>query len=609
MWGRHTSKVGVYVQKSLKDQSGFGANNGVINFSNDTANPFDTGYSAANAAIGVFNTYSQASVYPIGEYRYWNVEWYLQDNWKVNDRLTLDYGLRFYWVQPQHDEAGLTSNFARVDLQPEQAVRLYRPAVVNGTRVAQDPVTGQTLPAALIGRIVPNSGSLTNGIGQGGQNGVPDRLIEDNGILFAPRFGLTYDLTGNQSFIFRLGGGMFYDRYEGNIAFDEIVNPPTTFQPTITWGRLQDVDPNNALLAPSALNAMQLSGEIPTTYNYNVGFQKKLPGGIIWDLAYVGSVQNHLPRRVNANAVPYGAAFQPQNQDTTLAPSSNPGQNALAQDFLRPYVGYGNINLRLFDANANYHGLQTQIDRRFANGLFLNANYTFSKALDTQDGNTDFSRIDEFDKQANYGPAGFDRRHIFNFNWVYQLPRNEGVNAFVSGLINNWQISGGYRLESGLPYGLTWSVNGVGNRNITGSDTEGSRIVITGDPGSGYSEDEYQQVALGIYAPAAVGSVGLESGRNYLNRAPLNNVDLSVEKGFGLGGRRRLAFRVDAFNALNHTQFDAVANNVQFQSLANPVPINLPYDAAGNLVRTNGFGAVTSVRSPRVLQLLARFQF
>ena len=120
----------------------------------------------------------------------------------------------------------------------------------------------------------------------------------------------------------------------------------------------------------------------------------------------------------------------------------------------------------------------------------------------------------------------------------------------------------------------------------------------------------YQQVALGIYAPAAVGSVGLESGRNYLNRAPLNNVDLSVEKGFGLGGRRRLAFRVDAFNALNHTQFDAVANNIQFQSLGNnPVPINLPYDAAGNLVRTNGFGAVTSVRSPRVLQLLARFQF
>ncbi len=609
VWGRHTSKVGLYAQKSLKDQSGFGANNGIINFADASANPFDTSYAAANAATGVFQTFSQASVYPIGEYRYWNVEWYVQDNWKVNDRLTLDYGMRFYWVQPQHDEAGLTSNFAPELFNQSDAVRLYRPAIVNGTRVAQDPVTGQTLPAALIGRIVRNSGSLTNGIGQGGQNGVPDRLIEDNGVLFAPRFGLTYDITGNQSFIFRLGGGVFYDRYEGNIAFDEIVNPPTTFQPTITWGRLQDVDPSTALLAPSALNAMQLSGNIPTTYSFNMGFQKKLPGGIIWDMAYVGSVQNHLPRRVNANAVPYGAAFAAQNQDTTLAPNSTPGQNAFAQDFLRPYVGYGNINLRLFDANANYHGLQTQIDRRFANGLFLNANYTFSKALDTQDGNGDFARIDGFDKAANYGPAGFDRRHIFNFNWVYQVPKMENAGVLLGGLVNNWQISGGYRLESGLPYGLSWSVNGVNNRNITGSDTEGSRIVINGDPGQGHSDDPYQQVALGIYAPASVGSIGLESGRNYLNRMALNNVDLSLEKGFGLGGRRRLAFRVDAFNALNHTQFDAVANNVQFTSLSNLTPLNLPYDASGTLVRTNGFGAVTSVRSPRVLQVLARFQF
>ena len=211
--------------------------------------------------------------------------------------------------------------------------------------------------------------------------------------------------------------------------------------------------------------------------------------------------------------------------------------------------------------------LQTQIDRRFANGLFLNANYTFSKALDTQDGNGDFSRIDEFDKQANYGPAGFDRRHIFNFNWVYQLPKNEGVNAFVSGIINNWQISGGYRLESGLPYGLTWSVNGIStNNNIAGSNTENAnRPIIGGDPGAGYDvNDPYQQFAVDIYSQSPVGSIGLESGRNYLNRAPINNVDLSVEKGFGLGGRRRLAFRVDAFNALNHTQFDEVANNMQF---------------------------------------------
>ena len=612
VWGRHTSKVGFYMQKSLKDQTSFTNHNGVINFNDNASNPFDTGYAAANAATGVFNSYNQANAYSNGEYRYWNVEWFAQDNWKVNDRLTLDYGLRFYWVQPQFDEADLGSNFIPSLFDQGQAVRLYRPGLnAAGQRVAVDPVTGQQISAVNIGRIVPASGNLENGIGQAGDSGVPDRLIEDNGILFAPRFGLTYDLTGNQSFIIRAGGGVFYDRYEGNISFALISNPPTTFTPNINFGRLQDIDPANALLGPSSLNAQAVSGEVPTTYNFNVGIQKKLPGGMIWDLAYVGSVQNHLPRQINANAVPYGARFLPENQDPTLPASSLPGASALNGDFLRPYQGYGNINLRLYDANANYHGLQTQIDRRFSNGLFLNANYTFSKALDTQDLNTDFSRIDGNDKLANYGPAAFDRRHLFNLNWVYQLPRHEGVNAFVSGLVNNWQVSGGYRLESGLPYSLTWSINGVSTtNNIAGSDTENAnRPIINGDPGRGYSDDPYGQLALGIYAQAPAPSLGLESGRNYLNRAPINNIDLSVEKGFGLGAQRRLAFRVDAFNVLNHTQFDAVASNMQFQALGNNTIVNLPYDAAGNLVRTNGFGAVTGVRSPRVLQLLARFQF
>jgi hypothetical protein len=612
VWGRHTSKVGLYAQKSLKDQTSFANHNAVINFNDNNQNPFDTTYAAANAATGVFNSYTQASAYANGEYRYWNVEWYLQDNWKVNDRLTLDYGMRFYWVQPQFDESNQTTNFVPELYDPSQAVRLYRPGRnAAGVRVAVDPLTGQQIDAVNIGRVVPNSGNLLNGIRAGG-DGTPDRHLEDQGILFAPRFGLTYDITGNQSFIFRAGGGVFYDRYEGNISFALISNPPTISAPQINFGRLQEIDPSTALLAPTGLNAQKISGEIPTTYNFNAGFQKKLPGGVIWDIAYVGSVGNHLPRQINVNAVPYGARFLPENQDPTVTPSATPGQTALLGDFLRPYQGYGSINMRLYDANSNYHGLQTQLDRRFANGLFLNANYTFSKALDTQDGNGDFSRIDGLDKQANYGPAGFDRRHIFNLNWVYQVPKMENAGFLLGGIVNNWQISGGYRLESGLPYGLTWSINGIStNNNVAGSDTENAnRPIISGDPGPGHDvNDPYQQFAVNIYQQSPVGSRGLESGRNYLNRAPINNVDLSVEKGFGLGGRRRLAFRVDAFNALNHTQFDAVANNMQFQALGNNTIVNLPYDAAGTLVRTNGFGAVTSARNPRVLQLLARFQF
>ena len=74
--------------------------------------------------------------------------------------------------------------------------------------------------------------------------------------------------------------------------------------------------------------------------------QKKLPGGVIWDIAYVGSIANHLPRQVNLNAVPYGARFLPQNQDPTLPASTLPGQNAYDANFLRPYQGFGRIQRR-----------------------------------------------------------------------------------------------------------------------------------------------------------------------------------------------------------------------------------------------------------------------
>ena len=450
---------------------------------------------------------------------------------------------------------------------------------------------------------MPNSGSLTNGIGQSGDPGVPDRLIEDNGILFAPRFGLTYDITGNQSFIFRAGGGVFYDRYEGNISFALISNPPTTFTPRDQLRPAAGDRSGDGAAGP--VGPQRAGGHGPGADDLQL--QRRLP-----EEAAGRRDLGHRLRRL-ARQPPAAPGERQRGALRRAVPAAEPGPDAAGEHRARPerlrrqlpaaLPGYGNINLRLYDANSNYHGLQTQVDRRFSNGLFLNANYTFSKALDTQDVNTDFSRIDGFDKQANYGPAAFDRRHIFNFNWVYQLPKNEGVNAFVSGIINNWQVSGGYRLESGTPYGLTWSVNGISTTsNIAGSNTENAnRPIINGDTGAGYDVDNpYQQVALGIYEQSPVGSIGLESGRNYLNRAPVNNVDLSVEKGFGLGSRRRLAFRVDAFNALNHTQFDAVANNIQFQALGNNTIVNLPYDAAGTLVRTNGFGAVTSVRSPRV---------
>ena len=90
---------------------------------------------------------------------------------------------------------------------------------------------------------------------------------------------------------------------------------------------------------------------------------------------------------------------------------------------------------------------------------------------------------------------------------------------------------------------------------------------------------------------------------------PINNVDLSVAKSFSVGQKVKLEVRLDAFNALNHTQFNGVNNSVSFASLTNPTVTNLPYDASGNLVRNNGFGSINGVAPPRILQLVTRLTF
>jgi hypothetical protein len=615
LWGRHTAKAGFYYHHSLKPQSSFANNNGDISFQNDAANPYDSGFPFANAALGVYRTYNQASAYQIGNYVYNNVEWYVQDNWKVSDRLTFDYGMRFYWIQPQYDTQGITANFLPDRYDPAQAPRLYYPGLdATGARVAVDRATGQTLPAVYIGRLVPGTGTLLNGVFPAGE-GIERGLYKNRGVQFGPRFGATWDPAGTQTVIVRGGAGVFYDRAQGNTVFDLVRNPPATLEPTFNNGRLQEIDPNALLLAPPALVAFDHEGKTPTTYAFNLGVQWKLPFESVIDVSYVGSLARNQLQRRNINAPAYGAAYLPENQDTTLAPSATPGATALLVDFLRPYRGFGNISLIEPVASSNYHSLQTSLNRRFKDGLLLGVSYTWSKGLGTVSNDlpnitgVGAPRPDGNQLFANYAPLDFDRRHNFIANFVWEVPagRAGGIMGAIAG---GWQVSGVYRFQSGAPYTIGYSIPGIADYTLTGTQTlEGARIVINGDPGPGYSRDPYRMFDASVFAAPKPGSLGLESSRNYMNRAPTNNLDLSVAKRISLGGGRRLELRLDAFNALNHTQFLDVNSTLAVRSLTDPTPVNLPFDASGALVNPTGFGAVTNVRPPRQVQLLMRFQF
>jgi hypothetical protein len=212
-------------------------------------------------------------------------------------------------------------------------------------------------------------------------------------------------------------------------------------------------------------------------------------------------------------------------------------------------------------------------------------------------------------KKANYMPLSTDRRHTFVANFVWALPKTR-QGGVVGAALDGWQMAGVYRAGSGAPYTIAYSIPGTSVYTLTGTTRlESARIVINGDPGSGYSGDPYEQFNASAFTTPTINSLGLESGTNYMRQQPQKVFDLSISRMIAISGGRRLELRIDAFNVLNTVNFTTVNNTLQVRSLTDATPTNLAKDAAGSVVNPTGFGAVTAVAPAREIQLLMRFQF
>jgi len=663
--GDHSLKFGVYYERLKNGEAPGGQWSGVFNFAGNDANytlPLgNTGYAYANALIGNFRNYQESTARPFTNLRLTQVQWYVTDQWKMNKRLTINYGVRFGYHSPFEQIDGQGSNFDPALYDPARVVTLYVPACSVATRpcptnnrLARNPITGQTFTltgpnASLVGAIVPGSGNPNNGLALGTDPNTPPGYRTTRPVDVEPRFGFAWDLWGDGRTVLRFHGGMYHaPRVGGGTTGGNLVNnPPANRTFSIDFGNINQLQnlTGTAITRPSNVNAVEVDSHTPTIYNFTLGVQREIGFKTVLEVSYVGSFARHLGQRININDIPDGAKLPGANINPIW------GQRE-ADEFLRPYRGYGDINMVTWGGTSNYNSLQVQANRRYTKGFQAGLAYTYSKSFDYANDDSSDVNFGRPYKQFNYAPSDFDQTHIFTINYIYDVPslsRKFGNNAFVGAIFDHWQISGTTSYANGKPKNVSASYSstavtislgqpcpvgssltstnaGTGTQVCTPiSDFTGgginARPFIVCDPMKGDfgfdSTGTPRAFNTACFAkPFALGQIG-NMPRNNVRMPSIFNNDLAFFKNIPFNEKRSLQLRWEIYNIFNHANFrdiDAspawglVVNN---PSTASPkAACSLSNVCTTGFQQTNArFGAVTSARLPRVMQASIRFTF
>lgn len=590
VWNEHNFKVGIYVEKTTRNAARGSAFNGTFNFNRDVNNPFDTNYAYSNALLGSVQSYTEANNKPDGHARYFNIEWFVQDTWKVTRRFTLDAGVRFYVIQPTSSAGDQLAAFdlAAYDRTKQpQLIRPFRNAA--GQRVGLDPVTGREVSPASIGQfadgVTPFQGMQV--FNESIQNRPP--------IQVAPRLGFAYDVFGNGKTAVRGGVGIFYDRFNDDQVLIHRELPPNTVTRTAFNTTIADLLRSPFRVSPAGVTSIQRDFQPPTVYNWSFGIQQNVGFGTVLDVAYVGNVGRHLLQRRSLNALPYGTRFLPSSIDSTTG-------SPLPDNFLRPLPGYADIQYIEMAGTSNYHSMQTQINKRFSKGLQFGASWTWSKAMTIVNGNNDAVNPYLDYRMRNYGRASFDRTHNFVFNYLYDIPNlseKAGKNMVVKALFDNWQLSGVTSFTSGAPLGIGYSlVNAVDLVGASGAGID-SRVNLLKSPIIPKSErTPLRHFDTTAFAPPTRAEFGIGNAPKDVLRGPgINNFDVTMIKNIPVGKSdvQRLQLRFEFYNFFNHASFQGVDTTARFD--------------AQNRQVSGTFGQYTSTLDARRIVLGAKFYF
>ena len=607
--GTHTWKVGGHLEFMTNNEARGGTWMGQYQFNNNTSNPLNTNFAFSNMALGVYQQYTETSRYGETHNRQWWTEWYGQDTWQVKQRLTVDYGVRFLMYSPYWRPDQQIANFDPAKYNSASAPRLYQPALVNGTRVAIDPVTGQTLNAIYIGAYVPNTGNQANGMVLQTDSGVPKGFRDVLTPQLEPRVGFSWDITGGGRTVLHSSAGQFHNARLGGGSAGNLRNPPYILNPIIFYNTMSTTFVPGVIPAnrPGNVEALETSYKTPSSFNWSVGLRRELGWGTSLDATYTGNVGRNMEMYYDLNAVQDGVRYVDLNP-----PAHDPGSTSptavLPPEFLRPYSGYQSIRVRGNSATSDYHSLQIQVNRRYIHGVQFGGAYTLQRArglADEDPGNLSiaYNRPRDF----FYSELAQSDRHSLVINYTWDISQDHFSNAALHHALDGWQLSGENAFISGdwAPVILTTSDNFdfTGGDGGTGNDLGGGfrivRPVMTGDPMAHPGSPLTGWFDTSVFKrPSGRGDYG-NAPRNAVRKPGINNWNLALFKNFPIGGRRSFQYRLEAYNVLNSVQFQDVDRTARF-------------DPSGAQINPNfgtAIGIANPTRPPRVMQMSARFSF
>ncbi|QNI38590.1 TonB-dependent receptor [Edaphobacter sp. 4G125] len=552
VWGNHTIKFGFqweyagennYDQISVDNTRPGTTNNqnGLFNFGDGQA--ITSKAAVANAALGDFNTYGEIGTRSYTLFRGNMYSMYGQDQWRVNPKLVLEYGLRYDIMQSYHALWGNQAFFNPANYNPALAPTVNPQT---GFLTGGDPYNGV---------VIPGSGFPSKAKGH-----VPDSILNGNyQRLFRgydsnysptvytniqPRVGFAYQIDPNT--VIRAGVGRYVQRL--GISDTVHVGGNAPFQPasSVTNGSVDAPGGNGVNQLPLAFTSHAYKYPSPEAWGWNLTVEHDFSKLAVFTLSYVGRRGYHLEQLANINQLPIG----------TVAPGTQNLINKINPDSLRPYKGFSTIIEAENTGGSFYHSMQANLKRRVTKGLLFGAAYTWSKSLDYGSSNGT-NIVNAYDNSIMFGPSDFDTRHVLVLNYVYDIGFANGMsNVFGRTLLGNWQFSGTIQGQSGRPQSVSRNLDqagvGPGSGNQFYLRTAEAKLPHQfGKTGTWFDPSVFKAAAPGTFAP--------RGSRGYIYGPGFNSFSAALQKEFHIipsHENHALVFKAEAFNYLNHPNLD-----------------------------------------------------